>query len=271
MLYLRHNAALKERGEAQLLVGEFARWSPSSDPESDNHSPSDPPSPSSPSTFTDDNESDTSEHTLFLLLLGTPELASFVSMLANHFDELGHKCVLSVAAESIDGGWYLGVVVGTEFGGECLDRDVPDVVRGDRMIKAEQARREEEERMMGEGEGKKEKGDHDGEGKEVVQKEAKYSAEWAGKMTTAPSEAEDSEPAAEDVQNEAVMVAPAPVAGNEQEPSPDTPHNQKTMTDQKALANLPQHTITENDKSDAGIATPPVEEEEAKENATPPL
>ncbi|KAK4696222.1 hypothetical protein P7C71_g1667, partial [Lecanoromycetidae sp. Uapishka_2] len=122
MAYTKFNDAQHAKYEPQILVGEFHRWSYQ------------PPR---------DRET-------VYALLGTSTMASVTSMLGNHFHELGHKCVLSLATESIDGVWYLGLLVGTEFGGDCLDRDVPEVVKGDRYIqeyKEEQARKEEKSRL----------------------------------------------------------------------------------------------------------------------------
>lgn len=120
--YRKFNDAQHAKYEPQILIGEFHRWS--------YKAPRD--------------------RGILYALLGTPTMASLTSMLGNHFHELGHKCVLSLATENIDGAWYLGALIGTEFGGDCLDRDVPEIVKGDRYIqeyKEEQARKEEKARI----------------------------------------------------------------------------------------------------------------------------
>lgn len=119
MGYRKFNDLQHAKYEPQILVGEFHRWL---------YQP-------------------TRDREILHALLGTSTMASVTSMLGNHFHEMGHKCVLSLATESIDGAWYLGALIGTEFGGDCLDRDVPEVVKGNRYIqeyKEEQARKEAE-------------------------------------------------------------------------------------------------------------------------------
>ncbi len=120
MAYSKFNFGQKAISEPQIKVGEFRHW-----------------------LFKPPRERE-----MMLAMLGTPNVASFARMIGDHFAELGHKCIIGLATEQVDGQWMLGVLVGNEFGGECLDREVPDVVQGDRYIqefKEEQARKEEEQ------------------------------------------------------------------------------------------------------------------------------
>lgn len=120
MAYSKFNFGQKAISEPQINVGEFRHWLYK------------PPR----------------EREMMLALLGTPNVASFARMIGDHFAEIGHKCIIGLATEQVDGQWMLGVLLGNEFGGECLDREVPDVVQGDRYIqeyKEEQARKEEEQ------------------------------------------------------------------------------------------------------------------------------
>ena len=120
MAYSKFNFGQKAISEPQIKVGEFRHWLYK------------PPR----------------EREMMLAMLGTPNVASFARMIGDHFAEIGHKCIIGLATEQVDGQWMLGVLIGNEFGGECLDREVPDVVQGDRYIqeyKEEQARKEEEQ------------------------------------------------------------------------------------------------------------------------------
>ena len=120
MAYSKFNFGQKAISEPQIKVGEFRHWLYK------------PPR----------------EREMMLAILGTPNVASFARMLGDHFAEIGHKCIIGLASEQVEGQWMLGVLIGNEFGGECLDREVPDVVQGDRYIqeyKEEQARKEEEQ------------------------------------------------------------------------------------------------------------------------------
>ena len=120
MAYSKFNFGQKAISEPQIKVGEFRHW-----------------------LFKPPRERE-----MMLAMLGTPNVASFARMMGDHFAELGHKCIIGLASEQVDGQWMLGVLIGNEFGGECLDREVPDVVQGDRYIqefKEEQARKEEEQ------------------------------------------------------------------------------------------------------------------------------
>ena len=120
MAYSKFNFGQKAISEPQIQVGEFRHWLYK------------PPR----------------EREMMLAMLGTPNVASFARMLGDHFAEIGHKCIIGLASEQVEGQWMLGVLIGNEFGGECLDREVPDVVQGDRYIqeyKEEQARKEEEQ------------------------------------------------------------------------------------------------------------------------------
>ena len=120
MAYSKFNFGQKAISEPQINVGEFRHWLYK------------PPR----------------EREMMLAMLGTPNVASFARMLGDHFAEIGHKCIIGLASEQVEGQWMLGVLIGNEFGGECLDREVPDVVQGDRYIqeyKEEQARKEEEQ------------------------------------------------------------------------------------------------------------------------------
>lgn len=120
MAYSKFNFGQKAISEPQINVGEFRHWLYK------------PPR----------------EREMMLAMLGTPNVASFARMIGDHFAEIGHKCIIGLATEQVDGQWMLGVLIGNEFGGECLDREVPDVVQGDRYIqeyKEEQARKEEEQ------------------------------------------------------------------------------------------------------------------------------
>ena len=120
MAYSKFNFGQKAISEPEIKLGEFKHWLYK------------PPR----------------EREMMLAMLGTPNVASFARMLGDHFAEIGHKCIIGLATEHVDGQWMLGVLIGNEFGGECLDREVPDVVQGDRYIqeyKEEQARKEEEQ------------------------------------------------------------------------------------------------------------------------------
>ena len=120
MAYSKFNFGQKAISEPQIKVGEFRHWLYK------------PPR----------------EREMMLAMLGTPNVASFARMIGDHFAEIGHKCIIGLATEQVDGQWMLGVLIGNEFGGECLDREVPDVVQGDRYIqeyKEEQARKEAEQ------------------------------------------------------------------------------------------------------------------------------
>ena len=124
--YSKYNYLQKANSDPQILVGEFHHWLYNS-----------------------------KEREMMLAMLGTPNVASMARMLADHFGELGHKCIIGLATESIDDKWFLGALIGNVFGGECLDREVPDVVKGDRYIqeyKEEQARKEEVAQLEAEAE-----------------------------------------------------------------------------------------------------------------------
>ena len=142
MAYSKFNFGQKAISEPQIKVGDFRHW-----------------------LFKPPRERE-----MMLALLGTPNVASFARMLGDHFTEIGHKCIIGLATEQIQGQWMLGVLIGNEFGGECLDREVPDVVKGDRYIqeyKEEQARKEEEQALKDEERRKKKK---NGKGRSKEQK-----------------------------------------------------------------------------------------------------
>ena len=167
MAYSKFNFGQKAISEPQIKVGEFRHWLYK------------PPR----------------EREMMLALMGTPNVASFARMIGDHFAEIGHKCIIGLATEQVDGQWMLGVLLGNEFGGECLDREVPDVVQGDRYIqeyKEEQARKEEEQAQKDQ---------------EKAEQKKKKKAEKAGSNDQKPmgdKESEDdkdesaTEPAAED-------------------------------------------------------------------------
>ena len=122
--YSKFNYLQKANSDLPILMGEFHHWLYKS-----------------------------KEREMMLAMLGTPNVASMARMLGDHFNELGHKCIIGLATERIDEKWFLGALIGNEFGGECLDREVPDVVKGDRYIqeyKEEQARKEEVARQEAE-------------------------------------------------------------------------------------------------------------------------
>ena len=175
MAYSKFNFGQKAISEPQIKVGEFRHW-----------------------LFKPPRERE-----MMLAMLGTPNVASFARMIGDHFAEIGHKCIIGLATEQVDGQWMLGVLIGNEFGGECLDREVPDVVQGDRYIqeyKEEQARKEEEQAQKDQekAEEKKRKKAGSNEQKPMGEKESK---EDEDESATKPAE-EDKGPKLEDFYKE---------------------------------------------------------------------
>ena len=179
MAYSKFNFGQKAISEPQIKVGDFRHW-----------------------LFKPPRERE-----MMLALLGTPNVASFARMLGDHFAEIGHKCIIGLATEQVDGQWMLGVLIGNEFGGDCLDREVPDVVQGDRYIqeyKEEQARKEEEQAKKDQEkaeEKKRKKADKAGS-KDQKPMGDKESKEDEDESATEPAEEEDKGPKLEDFYKE---------------------------------------------------------------------
>ena len=212
--YNKFNEAQHAKYEPQILIGEFHRWS---------------------------YEVPRDRETVHALL-GTKTMTSLTSMLGNHFYELGHKCIFGLATESIDNAWYIGVLIGTEFGGECLDRDVPDVVQGDKYIqeyKEQQAIKEEEEKEKAlKAKTKKAQDKQDHQVALAAGSEAPPAQEvLAGEESKEGEEGADSEEPETEPDNPEDAVVPEPEDPPIEKPpypiAQDTPEDSETADDEK--------------------------------------